>query len=283
MFKKITINIKEIADAAQANVEDAQRLVELELSRLVLSTHAFIIQKANSELFGFQRTAFLGPNGENVRWKRVSENQWEISLSSKSFWIEFGREKTFMWWLLTRNPKAKTAKDGSKYAHIPFRYSVSSLTAKKTQTSEFASALKDLLKETREPLRKIHLTPENTPKFGFIKTLNASQDFFQKYPQFTSKPRPPETAKILNLRPHSGISFLKGISIYQRPSFSKPGSVLKELISFRTISSKHEAEGRWFYPEVKPFNSFQAAFEYASSQVPKIVESIIQSLKRKNI
>ena len=74
--------------------------------------------------------------------------------------------------------------------------------------------------------------------------------FFQmsspKKLNFFSKGRTPAVAKQLGLKPTSGDFFLSNAVVTQREIQTESGKkkVAKEVVTFRTISSKHEGEGR---------------------------------------
>jgi hypothetical protein len=89
-----------------------------------------------------------------------------------------------------------------------------------------------------------------------------------------SMPRSQEMAAKIGLQPHSGIHKLEGLVVTQR--MGKDGKVVKEALTFRTISTKHEAEGRWYYPEQKPLKAFPAAYDFAKTLMDEAVRRINQ-------
>lgn len=94
-----------------------------------------------------------------------------------------------------------------------------------------------------------------------------------------SMPRDAETAKRIGLKPHSGIFMLEGLRVNQTPNLSAKHGVSKEAMTFRVISSKHQAEGRWFYPEIKALNAVGQAEEWARQQMKLLEDSIKQKFE----
>jgi hypothetical protein len=138
----------------------------------------------------------------------------------------------------------------------------------------YEAIVKKTMKEAKIPLRKIERNPDGTPKLGVLHKLSIEPPgSSSQFPGMFSVPRTQETAAKIGLPAHEGIYHLKGLMVVQRMnSKNKP---VREAITIRTISSKHEAEGnRWMYPEVKPFRSLEAAQDFAQEEWSKILEAI---------
>lgn len=271
----------DFSDLAAKVSSDINRLkikVDEEAKTIAAQTRAFIIGKALNELNSFQQQAYLGNDHENVKMSRLGDGIYLIELDNKANEIENGSPKKFMRWLIDKNPKAKTAKDGSRYAHIPFSHG----TSKKGATSKvndpraaFFDIVNKTLKDQSIDLKKIETNADGTPKLGVLHKIDMSGFIAtDKNRANFSMPRSQEMAAKIGLQPHSGIHKLEGLVVTQR--MGKDGKVVKEALTFRTISTKHEAEGRWYYPEQKPLKAFPAAYDFAKTLMDEAVRRINQ-------
>jgi hypothetical protein len=281
MKYRLSANVDEVARQVNRTVGEVRTRVIDEMEKLSISSHAFIVAKANAELNGYLREAFLGKDHRNLRWEKVSDQIWAVTLDESARWIEEGRQPTFMRWLLDHNPKAKVAKDGSRYAYIPFSHLKSGQKPDLSgdPKAAYEAIVRRTLRENKINLRKVERNLDGTPKFGVLRKFSMEPPGSrEQFPGLFSQPRSPEVAKKIGLRPHDGIYHLKGLMLVQRPG-KKKGSVVREAVTIRTISSKHEAEGnRWIYPQVRAFGGLQAAHEYAQLEWAKIVELLKREL-----
>lgn len=277
MKYRFSINVDEVARQVGKDVVAIRERVTGEVQRLSISTHAFVVAKANAELDGYIRKIFLGKNNENVRWEQVADRIWAVTIDESVAWIEEGKPSVFMRWLLDNNPKAKTAKDGSRYARIPLthaRLAGSSANRQNNPKAAYESMVKNAMKASGIALKKIERNEDGSPKLGILHRLDVQPPGSQsQFPGMFSMPRPADVAKKVGLPPHGGIFHLKGAVVTQRmDSKNKP---IREVITFRTISSKHEAEGnRWMSKAIQPFGALEAATKYAREEWERIVEAI---------
>jgi hypothetical protein len=298
----ITVDTSAIAEKVNKTKEVVEQKLTPAMERLSISTHAFIINKANNELSDFKRKFFLGvgeygkktlkqsssgagvdETAKNVRWVKVSNGIWVVEIDESAAWIEEGREPTSMAtedWLL-KPGKAKVAKDGSLYRAIPFKITEGGKEAHGTKPA-YASIIKGAMKEQGIPIKKIERNEDGTPKLGIIHKLNIEgpQGGWEQFPGMHSRPRTAEESAMSGLKPHKGIFHLKGAVVVQRMKPGKKPKPVKETVVFRIVSSKHKLENRWMYPEVKPFNAIPAAYDYAKEQLDKIIKSIEEELAR---
>lgn len=296
----INVDVEGLANKVSKTKEVVEQKLLPAVERLSISTHAFIINKANSELNDFKRNFFLGlgeygknkkdsdkapgvdSSAKNVRWVKVSNNMWVVELDESVSWIEDGREPTSMAtedWLL-KPSKSKVSKDGSLYRSIPFKITQGGKAAKGTKPA-YASLIKTAAREQGINLKNIEKNEDGTPKIGVLHKIKIEgpEEGWEKFPNFHSRPRSEEEAAASGLKPHGGIFHLKGAVVLQRVKPGKKPKVVKETVVFRTVSSKHKLENRWMYPEVKPLNAINAAYEYAKEQMDKIIRSIEDELK----
>ena len=267
---RFSINADEFAAHLNQKVEDILARVQAEVEKISVGAHAFIVAKANTELTGYKRTAFLGKDNKNVRWSKIGDSMWVVEVDAQADWIEKGREPTFMGDWLLKSPKAKTAKDGSKYMSIPFP---SVRQGKSVSSPVLSSMVKTAMKQEGISMKKIEHNPDGSPKMGVIHKLNIPEPGGRnQFPGLFSAPRSSEMSKITGLPAHGGIFKLQDTVIMQR--MNQKGKVVKEAVTFRTISSKHKAEGRWIYPKVEAFNSLQAAHDWAQEQWSEIAKQL---------
>lgn len=272
---KIDANIDKIAAQLGATRDLVKTQVRSAMERLSISTHAFVVSHAQENLKGWTRDHFFGENGANVRWTEIADGFWVVEIDPSVAWIEEGRDPTFMGeWLLKESfnngGKVHRAKDGSKYRVIPFTHS----RGNKVFNDNFVSDVKQAAKASGFKLNTIDRDQEGNAKIGILGKLQFGPSVTQKTDansQFFSKERSPSVAAELGLQPYKGKHYLADAVVTQR----KVGkSVKKEVVTFRVISSKHEAENRWFYPQVPALNSIPAAYEYANKEWDKIMRSL---------
>lgn len=296
---KISVNIDEVASKLDQAKDAIEKVLKPAVESVSIATHAFIINKANTELTGFKREWFLGlgkygktassqsskdervdGTAKNVRWIKVSSNIWVVEIDESAKWIEEGRDETSMateQWLL-KPGKAKRAKDGSLYRSIPFKQTEGKKDAAGAKPL-FAELVRKAAKRQGISLTKPDLGPDGKPIVGIVAKLNISHPMTQsQVPSLYSKPRTLEEAMATGLKPHGGILKVKGAVVTQR--VNKKGKAVKETVVFRTVSSKHQNEHRWMYPRVEPLNSIPAAKEWAENQINAIIKQIEQDFAR---
>lgn len=297
---RFQVNTDEISERLGVQLESIEGLIVDSVKKLSVQAHAFIIDKANKELHGWKREQFLGTdengNPKHVRWVPIAENIFVVEIDEAARWIEEGAPAKSMAteeWLLSPNGKSpekiKTAKDGSKYRAIPFRQAQGKGKSAnfKNPMPEVERHIKSALRQKGISLHKIEMDENGQPKIGIIHKLKI-QDPGPKTKYLRQKggkdwysaPRNAEMAKLTGLKPHSGIFYGKDAVVIQRKG--PRGGIIKEAVTFRTVSTKHEAEGRWMYPATQPFNSIEAAYEWAQQEWEKTVQRLQESLESEN-
>ena len=180
-------------------------------------------------------------------------------------------------WLLKPGAKGvKTAKDGSTYRVIPFKHSSGVGGKSESPEPEIASMIKKQLREKGISLNKIERDQFNNPRTGVLHKLGIDKKR-TSYPQdLFSSPRNKETADRIGLKPSHGHHYLNNAVVVQREVEGPKGKmkISKEVVTFRVVSSKHKAEGRWMYPAVPALNSIPEAHKYAIAQWESIVKSL---------
>jgi hypothetical protein len=276
---KLEHDLTDLASKVSSDIDRLKARADEESKTIAAQVRAFIIGKALNELNSFQQQAYLGKDHENVKMSRLGDGIYLIELDNKALEIENGSPKKFMRWLIDKNPKAKTAKDGSRYAHIPFSQNGPGKKGATSKVNDPRAAFFDIvnktLKDQNIDLKKIETNSDGTPKLGVLHKVDMSSFIAgDKNRSNFSMPRSQEMAAKIGLQPHTGIHKLQGLVVTQR--MGKDGKVVKEAMTFRTISTKHEAEGRWYYPEQKPLNAFPAAYDFAKTLMDEAIRRLNQ-------
>lgn len=302
---RFRVDVTEIAAKLRTTRELIEDKVVHGVESLSIASHAFIIGKVNEKFAGddFKRKFYLGldsygkdasgsstkdpridQTAKHLRWIKVADGLWVVELDERARWLEEGRPETFMGeWLLKPGAKGvKRAKDGSLYRAIPFKQAENGRTPAGSNPL-LSQIVKDYAKMHKVNLKKIETDASGKPKLGVVQKLDIRPHDAQGYAPglLYSKPRSMEDAAKSGLKPHEGIFKLQGAIVVQRKDpNSKKGKVKKEVVTFRVISTKHKAEGRWMYPEVQPSNFLGQAFDHATQQWDAIVQDIERTLER---
>lgn len=278
------VNLDRVAVQLQQKRETIEGRITQEVRQLSVATHAHVVSTAQEKLTGFKRDFFFGGNKQgqpNVRWVEVSQGLWIVELDDSVQWIEEGRESVFMDWLL-KGPGVKTAKDGSRYRSIPIGQSRGVGGKKPNKEPVLQVMIQGALKREGISLNKLDRDVGGEPKLGIVGKLDISiAHRTPDHDKFFSKPRTNETARRIGLEPHNGHFFLKNAVVMQR-EINDGGRkrVSKEVVTFRTISSKHEQEHRWFSPKVEALNSIPEAYAWAESQWEAILKGLEEEFNK---
>jgi hypothetical protein len=269
-------------DKIKANPVIAVGYLKKEINTLNKLTAAYVSNLANNELNSFMRKQYLGTSNDPRIRVVNSDDNWRIELDQKALWIENGRPRIFMEWLLLNNPKAKFNKRGERYASIPFthdKFTGGGYTARNPFLSDIArDAVKTELKKLGLTLKGIETGADGKPVLGTVHKIPVQEPSREKYGEsMFSKPRTPQEAADTGLPEHNGIFYLSGLVVTQ--SEQSNGKISREAKTFRTITERHKLDNRWFAPEVKPFKGLERATKWASEQIPAIVENFEEYLK----
>lgn len=266
---RFTVDTEQLAKRLNQSLETVYVRAKEELAKLSIATHAFVVQKANQELTGYLRKRFFGVNNQNVRWAQISPSMWIVEIDPSVAWIERGLPRRFMSWLLDRNPKVKTSQFGVRYAHIPFKHLSGTKTA---GYPALAGIVRNALQQARISMNRIERHPDGSPKLGTLHKLHLRPPFSRAQAPFLfSTPRTSAEAWATGLPVHGGIYKLKGLRVVQR--LDKRGKVVREAVTFRTISEKHRG-WRWMYPEIKGLHAMDAAYQWAQKEWESVIKAL---------
>lgn len=187
-----------------------------------------------------------------LSFEEVEPGLWMVSLDESAMWIEEGKPAGSMVEdLLRRN--FKVAKDGSRYRSIPFDQAKSPSRTPSNMRGVVAQ-VKAELKSRGIPYKKIEYNKDGSPRVGRLHTINDIQ---------SARPSP-----------RASYGALAGLTIYQRPTGS--GSVRRDIMTFRTVSSKHKGS-KWIHPGLPPRRFMDQALEWAEKTFEdEILPSILE-------
>jgi hypothetical protein len=252
-----------------ASLETIQEVSNKAAANLALLTQAKVQELAgerlHSRLEGFRKAVHLDPEGSGV---------WIISLEKDQEWVNSGYPAHSMIPDLLNSPKAKTAKDGSRYLVVPFQMTAGKVGATQTTPAQqdLVQAMKQQLKQAKIPFAKIEKDSSGLPLLGRIHKLNL------RTPAKTKEGPGQGWGNIGGPRVGAtGIPFLQGSGVYQ--SLNSKGKVERSVMTFRVASSKHEAEGRWQHPGLEPTHIFEDAYEWALRELDQnIMPAILKEI-----
>jgi hypothetical protein len=223
---------KELKDTSKQLADDLMAGAE----GLALSTHLKVLELSDEKLGSLSEKY-----KDNVTYESPMRGLWIVTLKEPALFIEDSRRSGFMRELL-EGKSARTSKDGSKYAIIPFHHdSKPSQTSHKAQ--EFANQLKDEFKKRDIPWKNIEMDENGSPRMGVVHRFDVESA------------RPTKNSKF---------GALHGITVMQNKNAE--GGVDRSILTFRTISEKSEQEGSWFNPGREGSKLFDTAGEWCEKE-----------------
>jgi hypothetical protein len=271
----INVDLKDLLDLK----DDLKPKVEQELKKaaeeLSIQAHAHITEQVQQKLHS-TREKYLAA----MKFDNVEDGTWVITLDEKAMWIEEGMESHEMLNDLLASPKAKTAKDGSKYLSVPFQHNKGPTQQTQAQ-NDLTNTLKTELKNRKIPYGKLEMDANGKPKLGLLHKFDILKDPIktQEGPGQGWGP-----AGQVRQGP-TGIPFLQSVRIYQRQISDANGKskTVRNIMTFRTASSKHIGTGRWVHPGLEAKKFFDEAEKWATEQwttkiAPQILRNLSESL-----
>jgi hypothetical protein len=240
--------------------EDLEKATNKALKDLAVATHAHIVEQVQSKLRS-TREKYLNA----LSFTQVQDDVWVINLDAKAMWIEEGIEpNTEMIDALLNGSGGKgtkTAKDGSRYRVIPFQHNTKP-TSSTTAQNSLIDTIKSTFKNQNIPYGKIEKDAAGKPKTGLLHSVDIEN-------------KPIKTANVPGqgkggigsvMQGATGVPILKGIKVYQKEVQDKAtgkSKVVKSIMTFRVVSSKHKGTGRWMHPGLLPKHFFEEAADWA--------------------
>lgn len=273
---KFSVDASSVADLAESMEGKINKALQNAARDLSLMTHAHILEEAQSKLHS-SREKYVQAMGIN----QVNENVWVITLNKSAVWIEDGMDRHSMVDDLLKSPKAKTAKNGSKYLVVPFQHNKGA-----SQQTQAAKSLTDTLKSEMKkrdiPYGKIEKHADGSPKLGLLHKFDIESKPTKTHHGVGQGHGPIGAVK----QGATGIPYLQGVRVYQKKlkdASTGREKVVKNIMTFRVVSSKHAGTGRWVHPGVEAKNFFEEAARWATELFdkeigPKVLEQVAKDL-----
>lgn len=250
-----------------------QRALNEAARDLATQTHAHILEEVQSKLHSTRDKYIAG-----LEFKQVNDSTWVISLDKSAMWIEEGMPEHEMLDNLLSSPKAKTAKDGSKYMVVPFDHKKGPTQQTQAQKS-LTDTIKQEMAKRKIPYAKVETDANGQPKLGMLHKFD-----IMKTPLKTHDGPGQGKGPIGQVRQGpTGIPFLQGVRVYQKKvkdQATGKDKVQRGIMTFRVASSKHKGTGRWVHPGLEAKKFFEEAQDWALQQwVQRIVPDIMRRLE----
>lgn len=247
-LKSLEIDIKKITTEIESRAKQAMSLLQQQV-------YGKIVEKAQTELRS-RRKIYL----ENLGMMSESDNLWVVYLRKGAGWIENGMPPHNMIGDLTSGPKSRVAKDGSRYNIIPFKHNRPPQAVSRAQL-QIQNIVKNELK--RLGLDK-PITIGGRPVIGRAATLKT---------ELTGPGMPVS---------RHGKPILQNLIIYQRIVKTQSGRerVVRDIMTFRTASTKQYGTGLWDHPGlegVKFFNKIAPEVDKMWDAMVKDIVKLMQS------
>jgi hypothetical protein len=232
---------------------------------LASQAHAHMIEEANVKLHS-RRELFI----DNLSFHEDSESAGEgvyiITLGAKARWIDDGIPEHNMLDDLLKSPKAKIAKDGSKYLVIPFKHGPGKGPTNATQANQdLTSTLKKEMKNRGIPFAKIEKDEHGQPKVGRLHSFSIKNG-----PNKTANVPGQGKGPIGTVRQGpTGLPLLSGVNVYQSPVKGADGveRIKRSIMTFRIASSNHKEQGgRWDHPGVEGAFLFEETMDWVTRE-----------------
>lgn len=274
MFIHLNLDIQPLLQLEQQLQDASTEAMKTAGERLTAMTRAHIMEEAQQKLHT-RRQMYL----DGLSHYQVDDNTWVVNLDAKVRWIDDGLPEHNMIDDLLKSPKAKTSKDGSRYLSIPFRHGPKGPTQMTPAQKTLLDTIKSELKQRKISYAKIETDKLGKPKLGLLhsfdintKPLRATDGRGQGKGPIGSVMQGP-----------TGIPLLKGVRIYQHAIQNPDGTAgtRRDIMTFRTVSSKQKGQGRWDYPGIEGVHFMDEAYEWAKRTWEKEIVPEILALFEK--
>lgn len=245
-LKEIGVDVKNLSESIVAKAKN-------QIQALAIQTHALIVEKAQTTLKSTRQTYL-----DNLTIAKLHESSdqiiWSVGLKKDAGWIEDGfKPGPIIDRVLNGGKPPKKAKDGSSYKIIPFKHN-------KAPAQQSAAQLR-LARYAKNEIKKQGLDKVITDKQGRPVIGRAASVSIKGKDQPTGRFNQP---------------LLAGLTIYQREQKLKSGKskIVRDVMTFRVISSKHHGTGMW---ETKGYKGLRA-FEEVQQQIDRLWNDMMRDL-----
>jgi len=216
---------------------------------------------------------------DNLHMEQVDQDTWTIVLDPPAMWIEEGLDEHEMIDDLLKSDKARMTKSGAKVLSVPFEHAKGAAESTPAQR-DLTETVKKEMKSRGIPYGGLEMDEGGKPKTGLLHSFDV-----MSAPLKTSDGAGQGAGPVGSVRQGStGIPFLQGVRVYQKPIKGKDGSVSvkKSIVTFRTVSSAQKGTGKWMYPGLEGKNFFDEAAEWAQKEFEdRIRDRIIVTVAKK--
>lgn len=233
---------------------------------LAMQSHAHLMEEVNSKLNSTRQRY-----SDALTFAPVNENTWIISLDRTMMWLEEGLPEHEMLDNLLKSPKAKLAKDGSKYLVVPFQHNKGA-TQQTSAARDLTTTIKQELKKRQIPYGSIERDDKGKAKTGLLHSFD-----IMKEPTKTKEGAGMGHGPMGQVRQgNTGIPFLQGVRVYQKNTNS---GVKRGIMTFRVASSKHRGSGKWVHPGIEPRKFFDETAEWALKTWERMMPEILRAFE----
>ena len=247
-LKQFGIEISQITGEIERRAKESIKLLQQQ-------AHAKIVEKATEKLHS-TRHIYIA----NLGMISPNDNVYVVYLRKGAEWIEDGMPPHEMIDDLTSGPKARVAKDGSRYNIIPFKHN-----KPPQHTSRAQMKIQEIVKEelTKRGLNKVIKASSGQPIFGKVASLKD---------ELTGEGMP--TNKF-------GRPILAGLTIYQKPIKTSTGKIMvqRDIMTFRVASTKQKGTGMWHHPGLKAANIFEEVEKEIDKMWDEMLKEILKDIK----
>lgn len=244
--------------------------------------HAHVLEQANDKLHT-RREMFI----EGLKVFPDGEDTWIISLDSSVRWIDDGMPQHSMVADLLKSPKAKIIESGpnrgEKYLSIPFQHNKGPTQLTPSQQN-LLDTIKGELRKVGAPYGNLEIDGSGAPKLGLVRQM----DIMTKPTKMREGPGTGAGPIGQVMQGPTGIPLLQGVKVYQNKVKNQDGSesVKKFIMTFRTVTSSHEGDGRWMFPGIDGVRILDDAAEWARKEwdekvAPKLVTRIVLAVNKR--
>lgn len=271
------LDLSEVTDHTKKVLQGLESRLAVAAEHLAIQAHAHVRERAQTKL-----KSRLDLFNQNLELETLDKGVYAITIKEPARWIEDGMDPHSMIDDLLKSPKAKTAKDGSRYLIVPFKHNV--VPSKQTPLQgELLGHLKNALKNRNIPYQKVERNPDGSPKTGLLHSFDLNGPKRKTPGRGAQGPLGrPYAAHSLGHAGEEGPSgrpYLWGVRIYQNRLKNSDGSpkltgkgqqaVGRDIFTFRVVSSKQS--NKWFHPGTPPMNFLDDAYEWAKRQWDDVI------------
>jgi hypothetical protein len=268
----LNLDIGDILDMKESFQPKVDEVLRQAVSDLTRQTHGHILEEVNKKLHS-TREKYLQALSPPMQ---VEKDIWVIELDASANWIEEGiPPNTSMLKGLLSSPKAKTAKDGSKYIVVPFQHNKGPTQSTPAQIS-LTETIKAEMKKRQIPYGKIEKDTLGNPKTGLLHSFDIKNKPLKTAEGVGQGHGPIGSVK----QGATGIPFLQGIRVYQKhivdPKTNKK-TTAKQIMTFRVASSKNP--DAFIHPGLTPKRFLDEAAKWAYDQFDNLIrDQVILSI-----